>query len=282
MHPTIDLDFVTVSVYSALVALGAGVGLLVAYLYLRFPPSSVRPAMPSRRTRLGVFFDAALFLFASGWIGARAYHVLTHLQYYQSRPDQIVDWSAWPNSPLQGGLGIRGAVIVGIIVLALYARVRRLSFWPLADACALGLAAGQAIGWAGALAEGAGYGLLSDERWAMDLPDQYGLVEPRFPYQHAEIGLFALVFVLLIIGALRRPRAGQLFLVYLLVVSASQVILGFERGDESAWIGTLRVDQILDAALAGLALVGLLWQQWARSASPAEPGAVRTGAWKVT
>lgn len=281
MHPTLDLNFFEVSLYTALIALGAGVGLLGAFLFLRFPPASLRPGMPSRRAVSGVFLDGALLLFASGWVGARLYHVLTHFEYYQARPEQLVDWGALPGSPLQGGLGIRGALIVGLIVLFLYARARRLSFGALADAGALGLAVGQAVGWVGALAQGANYGVIDDSRWALDLPDLYGLVQPRFPLQHVEILLFAFIFVILVIGALRCPRAGQLFLIYLLLASASQVALGFQRGDETARVGMLRVDQIVDATLAGLALIGLIRQQVTKpTARPVGPAAVRTGAWK--
>ena len=138
-----------------------------------------------------------------------------------------------------------------------YSAVRRISFWYFADAAALGLAIGQAIGWMGALIQGANYGVVSDSPIAIDLPDLYGLVQPRFPLQHAEITVFALLFIGLLFAAAQRPRAGTLFVVYLLLASLANFALGFQRGDDTAYVGALRIDQVVDAALAALAV--LIW-----------------------
>jgi len=262
VHPTIDLYFVELPLYTALVVLGAVVGLLTAYLFLRWH---------SRRlARLPIFLDGALLVFVAGWIGARAYHVATHWDYYAARSDEIAQIGL-------GGLGIRGALIAGLIALALYAWARRgdrlvaPTFWRLADAAALGLAIGQAIGWAGALVQGANYGVVSDSRLALDLADLYGLVQPRFPLQHVEIVLLIGLWIGLLIGARRKPRAGALFLAYLLIASAANFALGFQRGDESVYIGALRVDQVVDAAFSGLACAGLWHRRSVRSPRPDRP-----------
>lgn len=250
MHPTIEFGSFELPVYTALIALGAALGLLTAYLFLR--------TRSRRAAALPFFLDSALFTFAAGWVGARAYHVATHWNYYQARPEEIAQVGL-------GGWGIRGALLAGLSVLALYARVRKVSFWNLADAAALGLAIGQALGWAGALVHGANYGVVSDSRIAMDLADRYGLVQPRFPLQHAEIVLFALVFLGLIALALQQPRPGMLFVAYLLVASLANALLGFQRGDETAYVGALRVDQVVDVALSLLALSVMLWRMKRRS-----------------
>jgi len=135
-----------------------------------------------------------------------------------------------------------------------------LRFAKLADASALGLAIGQAIGWGGALARGANYGGVSDSQIALELPDLYGLIAPRFPLQHFEIGLFVALFVGLIVLAARKPRAGTLFLAYLLVAAAANFALGFWRGDETVFVGALRVDQIVDLIFGALALGALIWR----------------------
>lgn len=246
MHPTIDLEPFELPVYTALIALGAALGLLTAYLYLR--------SHSRRAAALPFFLDSALFIFVAAWVGARAYHAATHWAYYQARPEEIAQVAL-------GGFGIRGALVAGLIVLPLYARVRKVSFWNLADASAVGLAIGQTVGWIGALVHGANYGIISDSRIAMDLPDLYGLMQPRFPLQHAEIVLFALIFLGLIVLALRQSRAGTLFLVYLLVASLANAALGFQRGDETAYVAALRVDQVVDVTFSALALAVLLWRR---------------------
>jgi prolipoprotein diacylglyceryl transferase len=240
MHPAFDLYFFEMPVYTALVMLGAVIGVLTAYLYLR-----VRRVGQRRK-----ILDLALVVFAAAWIGARAYHVALNREYYAARPDEIAQFGL-------GGLAMRGAFIAGFAALAIYSAARHASFWHLADAGALGLTSGQAIGWMGALAHGANYGVVSESRLAQDLPDLYGLIQPRFPLQHAEIVLFVGLFVGLLVVATRQPRAGALFLVYLLIASAANCALGFQRGDETVFVGALRLDQMADATFAALALVGL-------------------------
>jgi phosphatidylglycerol:prolipoprotein diacylglycerol transferase len=240
MHPTIDLDFFEVPVYSALVMLGALAGLGVTWLYLRYR---------LRRASVGsTFWDGALLVFVASWVGARAYHVIMQWDYYVARPDEIAQIGL-------GGLAIRGALITGLITLALYARWRRLAFAKLADAAVIGLASSQTIGWAGALVQGANYGVVSDSPMAIDLPDLYGLVAPRFPLQHAEIALFAALFVSLAILAYSKPRPGILFLVYGLIACAANAALGFQRGDETAQWAGLRIDQWVDGVGVGAVLL---------------------------
>lgn len=241
MHPVIDItDWFEIPVYTAVVVVGAAAGLLAAYLFLR--TRSRRASAPP------VFIDAALLVFVAGWMGARIYHVAVNWDYYSARPDEIARTDL-------GGLGIRGAFVLGLIVLLIYAAARKISFWHFADAAALGLALGQAIGWAGALVQGANYGVVSDSQIAIDLPDLYGLVEARFPLQPAEIGLFSLLFVALVLVAFQHPRPGTLFLVYLLLASLGEFALGFQRGDDTLTVGTFRIDQVVDAGFLVLGLV---------------------------
>jgi phosphatidylglycerol:prolipoprotein diacylglycerol transferase len=252
MNPIIDLDWFEISEYTAIVALGAAAGLLAAYLFLR--TRSLRASAPN------VFLDAALLTFVMGWAGARAYHVATHWDYYAARPEEIAQVGL-------GGFGIRGAFIFGLAALLIYARLRKISFWYFADAAAIGLTIGQAIGWVGALVQGANYGAVSDSQIAMDLPDVYGLVQPRFPVQSAESVFFALLFIGLLYVATQRPRSGELFIAYLGLASAANFALGFQRGDDTVFVGQLRIDQVIDAVfIVGAACLGL----WRRADAPKE------------
>ena len=246
MNPIIDFDWFQIPEYTAIVALGAAAGLLAAYLFLR--TRSLRASAPN------VFLDAALIIFAAGWLGARAYHVATHWDYYAARPEEIAQAGL-------GGFGIRGAFLLGLAALIVYASVRKISFWYFADAAALGLALGQAIGWVGALVQGANYGVVSDSAIAMDLPDLYGLVQPRFPLQFAEVVFFTLLFIGLLYAAAQSPRSGLMFVAYLGLASAANFALGFQRGDDTAMIGQLRIDQIVDVVfVVGAVFLGL-WRQ---------------------
>ena len=239
MSPSIDLGFKEISLYTALIILGAVIGLATAFLFLR--------TYSRRIYSLELFLDAALVVFATGWIGARVYHVALNWEYYSTRSEEILNWEA-------GGLAIRGAFLAAVVALGIFAWARRISFWRLADAAGLGLAIGQAIGWVGANAAGANYGAVSDSLIAMELPNLYGIVEPRVPLQYAEMGLFALLFAGLLGLAFRRARTGVVFLAYGLIASTANLLLGFFRGDESLYIGALRVDQVFDAGFLVCAL----------------------------
>lgn len=240
MPAPVDFIFFELPVYSVMVILGIAAGLAVAHIFLRLRSPTI-----AARTE---FIDAALIVLITGWIGARAYHVATHWDYYATRPDEIAQVGL-------GGLAIRGALIVGFIALGMYARRRGVRFARLADAAAIGLCVGQAIGWVGALAQGFNYGVVSDSAIALDLPDMYGLYAPRFPLQQIEIGLFLSLWVGLSVLATRRPQAGTLFATFLLIEALANFALGFQRGDEALrWLGW-RIDQWIDLGFIGLALM---------------------------
>lgn len=226
------------SVYSLFILLGAVVGLVVAILY-------------AQRTNLRatILLDTTLIVIIFGGIGARAYHVLTHWDYYQQNTDDILNFA-------QGGLGLRGALILGLVVLVFFALIWRAPFWQLADAGALGLALAQSIGWNGARLVGANYGAVSDSIFAQDLADVYGIVRPIVPVQ-----LFAMIFFFLLFLALawmawrNHPRAGTLFLTYLITASLGGWVLGAWRADETLMWNGWRIDQWIDLMLAGVGLV---------------------------
>ena len=231
MHTQIDLIFFELDTYTAFSVLGVILGCLVTWLYLQ--------AHSRRASALGTWLDGAMIVFVFGWLGARLYHVTTNWDYFAARPEEILQ-------PGLGGLGMRGAFIVGGIALAIYTTVKKIAFWHFADAAGLGLALGQAMGWVGALQWGANYGVVSDSQIAVDLPDLYGLIQPRFPVQHIEVAFFVLLFAALLIMTFQSPPKGTVFVAYLIVNSLAQFALGFARGDATAHIGILRVDQVVD------------------------------------
>lgn len=114
--------------YGLLLAVGALVGLM----------AMIRLAKPSK---IGNAFVIDLFvgLVIGGFLGGRLYHVLNEWGFYRAHPNQI--WQIW-----NGGLAIHGAMIVGLVILLLMARQKKINAWWLADLTVIGLAIGQAIG----------------------------------------------------------------------------------------------------------------------------------------
>jgi len=84
--------------------------------------------------------DAILWVVVAGMIGARLFHVIDHW------PDEYAGNPVRALYIWEGGLAIWGAVIGGLLALAVYARVRRLSLAVLADTIVPGLVLGQAVG----------------------------------------------------------------------------------------------------------------------------------------
>jgi phosphatidylglycerol---prolipoprotein diacylglyceryl transferase len=242
------------SVFSLSILLASAAGLVAAYVYSR-----------SVGLGLATLLDATLAAVIFGGIGARAYHVATHWDYYGQNMGEITNFT-------QGGMGLRGALALGLVALLLFALFRRVSFWKLADAGAVGLALAQSIGWYGAYLVGANYGVAGDAALVLpfgpaggavigleqDLPDVYGIVAPRVPVQLIAVGFFFTLFVALGWMSWRwRPDAGTLFLIYLIVSALGGFALGYLRADESLVWNGWRLDQWVDLVLAGIGLVVL-------------------------
>ena len=86
-----------------------------------------------------LYLDFALYGIIFSIIGARTYYV-------------IFDWDNYKNDLIQifnlraGGLAIYGGVIAGVLTLLVFTRVKKLSFFSMADTGVLGLITGQIIG----------------------------------------------------------------------------------------------------------------------------------------
>jgi phosphatidylglycerol:prolipoprotein diacylglycerol transferase len=247
----IPTDF---SVFSLVILLATVLGLAAACLY-------------SRRVglKLAVLLDATLVVVIFGGIGARAYHVVTHWDYYSQNADDITNLA-------QGGMGLRGALALGLIALLLFALIRRVSFWKLADAGAVGLVLAQSIGWYGAFIVGANYGVASDAalvlpfgpsggvviELAQDLPDMYGIVAPRVPVQLIAVAFFFALFLALAWWSWRsHPDEGIVFLSYLIISALGGLALGYVRADETLIWNGWRLDQWVDLLFAGIGLAAL-------------------------
>ncbi len=217
-----------------------------------------------------IILAAALLCVAGGAVAGRAQFVWSAWDYFAENTDSIADLAT-------GGLSWRGALLTGCLVLFLFARVTRQSFWLLADAAALGAALAASIGWYTAHLTHLYYGLALDEtppamgifqflaqplrafgfNFVQDLPDAYNMIALRIPIQLMASLYYLCLFGALLILALRektRARAGGVFIVFLACAAAGGFVAGFWRGDATIIWNGLRVDQWLDL----LTLLGAL------------------------
>lgn len=224
-----------IAYYGMIIGLGVVAGILMA-------------AHEAKRTKQNpeTYYDLAIYAVILSVIGARIYYV-------------VFSWDQYKNDLLsifnirQGGLAIYGGVITAIIVVIVFAHVKKLSFWQLADTAVLGLISGQIIGRWGNFFNREAFGEYTDNLLAMRLPMDavrysdvtetmlehaevvdgisYIQVHPTFLYE----SLWNLGVLLILLWWRKRKKfEGEIFLMYL-----------FGYGVGRAWIEGLRTDQLL-------------------------------------
>ncbi len=126
--------------YGFLIALG----LFFIYLYCKLNYRNYHLSLPSVESAL-------IWTFVSSLIGARLYHVLSTFSYYQDSPLKI--FFVW-----EGGLGIFGAIIGGVIGASLYCKRHKVNLFNLLNLMAPPLLLAQAIGRLGNFFNHEGFG----------------------------------------------------------------------------------------------------------------------------
>lgn len=238
---TIAFRFFSVPIYS----LALTVGIIL----------SIGIGIRRSRLRVGTVIDLSLGAGVGSVIGARIAHVLLNWPYFADNLNEALHPSA-------GGLDWHGAVIGGLIGLALVAAVRRLKLRDLLDTLSPALPLLALAGWFGCWAAVCGYGaevstLAYYPAFAVaETRDVYGIVAPCY---NTQLFGMALAFVVLIVS-FALIRLGWLkyrrFWGLLALLSAGMFVIGFFRGDYALDIAGLRADQVLDVVffLWGLGL----------------------------
>ena len=180
----------------------------------------------------------------AGVIGARLYHVLTDWERYQDNLGDIV--KVW-----EGGLGIPGGMLAGVLVGGYVGHVRRgIPLGAGLNAVAPALPLAQAIGRWGNYFNQELYGRPTDLPWALEIDDEN--LPPGYPpgttfhpaFLYESLWNFGLCGLLLWIDKRYRPAGGRLLAMY---------VLGYGVG--RFWIEGLRIDPADE-------LAGLRWNQW--------------------
>ena len=109
------------------------------------------------------YWDFAIYAIIFSIVGARLYYVIFSWDNYKNDLSSI--FAIW-----QGGLAIYGAVIAALLTLLVYTKVKKKSFWQMADTAVPGLVLGQIIGRWGNFMNREAFGDYSDGLLAMALP----------------------------------------------------------------------------------------------------------------
>lgn len=189
------------------------------------------------------YTDFAFYAIIISIIGARLYYVIFSWDSYKGDLLKIINIR-------QGGLAIYGGIIAAAVTMYVFAKIRRLNFWQMADTACIGLITGQIIGRWGNFFNREAFGGYTDSLFAMRLPiadvrvndisneilrhmtgENYIQVHPTFLYE----SLWNLVLLICVLLYKKHKRFnGEIFLIY---------VLGYGAG--RLWIEGLRTDQLL-------------------------------------
>lgn len=220
-----------------------------------------------------LYLDFALYAIIFAIIGARTYYVLFEWDAYKDNLLQILNLRA-------GGLAIYGGVIAAVLTLIIFTRVRKQSFFSMADTGVLGLVLGQIIGRWGNFFNCEAFGGYTDSLLAMrikralvnpsmisqELLDhlivengiEYIQVHPTFLYE----SLWNLGLLLLMLWYRKRKKFdGEMFFIYLLGYGLGRSWIEGLRTDQLKLFGSgIPVSQCLSLILAITALSVLVWK----------------------
>jgi phosphatidylglycerol:prolipoprotein diacylglycerol transferase len=224
-----------------------------------------------RQVNPDLISDLSIWLVLAAIPSARLYYVIFQWREYAANPGSII--AIW-----QGGIAIHGAILGGVLAALIFAKLKRVSFWQLADLVAPSLILGQAIGRWGNFFNSEAFGAPTDLPWKLYIPparrppgfEAVEFYHPTFLYESIwNLLLFGVLLFLFFRGLRSQPRLklGTLFLVYLFGYSAGRVWIEGLRTD-SLMLGPLRMAQLV--SLSGIILggIGLLWLYGLRRSLP--------------
>lgn len=235
-----------------------------------------------------IYYDLAIYAVIISVIGARLYYVIFSWDYYKNDLLSIFNLR-------EGGLAIYGGVIAAVITVAVYCKVKKLSFGVLADTACPGLILGQIMGRWGNFFNREAFGEYTDSLFAMRLPldavrgsdvtdmmrrhievidgIKYIQVHPTFLYESLwNVG------VLLIMLWWRKYKKfdGEILLMYLFGYGVGRFWIEGLRTDSLMFFGTgLRVSQVLALMLVFVSAF-LIWKMSKKVKAVAEEEAVET------
>jgi len=184
-----------------------------------------------------IIMDLTIYAVPAALVGARAYYVFFQWDYYSQNPSEII--AIW-----HGGLAIHGALIGSVAAGYVFARVKGISFFKLADIAAPSILLGQAIGrWGNFMNQEAHGGPVDLEfLQSMNLPqfiiDQMNIqgvyYHPTFLYE----SIWNIIGVILLLWlSSKKPLRGIVFFSYLTWYSIGRFFIEGLRTDSLAFTG---------------------------------------------
>ncbi|MFS0559783.1 prolipoprotein diacylglyceryl transferase [Terribacillus sp. 179-K 1B1 HS] len=255
----LQLGSVSIYWYGVIIAVGAAIGLWLA----------IRESK-KRGLHKDTFVDFLVFAIPAAIISARIYYVSFEWENYADGPFWKV-FAIW-----EGGIAIHGALIGAIITAIIFCRVKKISFWQLADIAAPSLILAQGIGrWGNFMNQEAHGGAVSADAYQnfiQYLPDFINnqmcidgvLYHPTFLYESL---WNVLGFIILLLLRRVNLKRGELFLFYLIWYSFGRYFIEGMRTDSLVADG-LRAAQIVSISAIVIAVIIIIIRRRPGSKTP--------------
>jgi len=186
---------------------------------------------------------------------ARIAYAGLHWAYYQNHLEKALRVQ-------DGGLAWQGALIGGVIGMAVMGSCcRRISVPVALDVLTPGAASLATFAWLACQPVGCAYGIETYPGdgllWTLsrDLPNLYGIREPRVAVQLLGAGWSALLLGGVLFAARTLRGNGTVFALWVALHSLGAFGLGFLRADEVSLVAGWRVDQVINLLLVAGGLV---------------------------
>ena len=221
--------------------------------------------------RVGV--NSALILDYSSWVilvalvGAKVLMILTLWSYYRTHPEEIFSYATLKMAGV-----FYGGFLAALFFTVWYVRVRKISFWKLADVLAPSVALGTTVTRLGCFGAGCDYGKPTSQPWGVVFTSAFAheatgvpLGVRLHPTQLYESLTTLALFALLLWWFPRKKRDGDVFLGYLGLYAVARFLIEYLRGDKDrgfVFHHMVSTSQFIAlVALAGIAAV-FIWRRF--------------------
>lgn len=230
--------------YGVIIGVGALLGL---WLALR--------ECEKRGINKDTFIDLILFAIPIAIICARIYYVSFEWDYYQRHPNEII--KIW-----HGGIAIHGGLIGAVLTAIVFTKVKKVSFWKIADVAAPSILLAQAIGRWGNFINQEAHGEAVSRAFLENLHLPEFIINQMYidgTYYHPTFlyeSLWNLAGVVILV-LLRRAsmRRGEIFLSYLIWYSIGRFFIEGMRTDSLMLTEHLRIAQMISIAIFVVAVL---------------------------
>lgn len=200
-----------------------------------------------------------LLILAAGFAGAKLFFLFAHWNEFLSDPFGTLGAE---------GFVVYGGIVCGLLAAYLYCRKRSLAFLHWADCFMPGVALAQGFGRIGCFLAGCCFGKPTDSILGVVFPAGSAAPAgvPLWPVQLFSAGGDFLLAALLLLLERKKPRAGLLTGVYLLLYSIGRFLIEFLRADPRGAVGLLSTSQFIALFTAAAAAAILILRKRGKTA----------------